>query len=360
MNLSRANLSTTDLSGQDLSGVDLTEANLYKAQLFEANLINSNLTGACIEDWMINSSTNLTNVQCDYIYRKYENDKFIHRFPANHNNNFTPGEFTQIFQKVANAVELIFHNGMDWEMFAYAFNEANIRLQTSTGGELALKKYEVLGNGLVSLTVEVPPNADLERIQAELSEERVTRLRLEGALETTKELLLNMMNKPAQAFFGPVGNIATEVEGNCIHQVDTMTHNPGDITQNVTSSPGSNINAFQGNQNQVTQTQGAQAQPSQEEVIEMLSQIKALIEAAELPGEVKIAANANLQVAQKAAAQEEPKKEIALATLESMAETLEEASKTVEAGKTLWGQVKPILFKVAGFLGAAAGSLLLK
>jgi len=42
-----------------------------------------------------------------------------------------------------------------------------------------------------------------------------------------------------------------------------------------------------------------------------------------------------------------------------MAETLEEASKSVEAGKTLWHQVSPIAIKVARWLGAAAGSLLM-
>ena len=109
---------------------------------------------------------------------------------------------------------------------------------------------------------------------------------------------------------------------------------------------------------------GSQVNPAaesltREEVLALLAQIKALIEAAEVPGEVKIAANANLQVAQKATAQEEPKKAIALATLETVAETLEAASKTAEAGKTLWEQVSPILVQVGSWLGAAAGSVLM-
>ena len=72
------------------------------------------------------------------------------------------------------------------------------------------------------------------------------------------------------------------------------------------------------------------------------------------------AAHQDLKTAQKATEQAEPEKKVALATLESMAETLKEASKTVEAGKTLWGQVSPILVKVAEWLGAAAGSLLMR
>jgi len=108
-----------------------------------------------------------------------------------------------------------------------------------------------------------------------------------------------------------------------------------------------------------TQNNAPSEQLSKEDILDLLTQVKTLIAAADIPGEVKIAANANLQVAQKATEQETPKKEIALATLESMAETLKEASKSVEAGKTLWNQVSPIAVKVARWLGAAAGSLLM-
>ena len=135
-----------------------------------------------------------------------------------------------------------------------------------------------------------------------------------------------------------------------------------DATQNIIK--GDNIRAVQGggnqavlgDSNQVTQTQGTQEHLSKDDVIEMLAQIKALIEAAELPAEVKAEAKANLKIAKKATEQEE--KQTIAANLEGMAETLEEASKTVEAGKTLWGQVSPALIKIAGWLGAAAGSIL--
>ena len=90
---------------------------------------------------------------------------------------------------------------------------------------------------------------------------------------------------------------------------------------------------------------------TREEVLALLSQIKAAIALANLPGEIKAEANATLKVAQKATEPEQPKQEIALANLESMAETLETASKTAEAGQKLWREVSPILVKVAGWLG---------
>ena len=167
--------------------------------------------------------------------------------------------------------------------------------------------------------------------------------------DTAKPRIQNIFNAPV----GSVGNegnqtnVAGTVKGD---QIATQNN----ISQSITNSPGSNINAIQGNENQV-----AQEQLSKEDILDLLTQIKTLIAAADIPAEVKVEANAHLKTAQKATEQETPKKEIALATLESMAETLEEASKSVEAGKTLWNQVSPIAIKVAGWLGAAAGSLLM-
>ena len=129
-------------------------------------------------------------------------------------------------------------------------------------------------------------------------------------------------------------NFAPESQGNVLMSGQTVQDNTAIGTQNNPPSE----------------------QLSKDDVIEMLAQIKALIEAAELPTEVKAEAKANLKIAKKATEQEE--KQTIAANLEGMAETLEEASKSVEAGKTLWGQVSPILIPIAGWLGAVAGSIL--
>ncbi|MCC5604145.1 hypothetical protein [Nostoc favosum] len=61
----------------------------------------------------------------------------------------------------------------------------------------------------------------------------------------------------------------------------------------------------------------------------------------------------------KATDKEEPNKQRALERLGTVAETLEKTSKGVEAGQKIWTTAKPILVKVATWLGAAAGSHLL-
>ena len=109
-NLYQACLISADLSGSDLSEVELTEANLTKADVSSANLHNANLTnvkailtnfkksiltGACIENWQIDSSTNLEELVCDYFYVKRQNQQ---RYPQDVQQNFAPGEYYQFIR----------------------------------------------------------------------------------------------------------------------------------------------------------------------------------------------------------------------------------------------------------------------
>ncbi|NEQ68179.1 MAG: hypothetical protein F6K21_22285, partial [Symploca sp. SIO2D2] len=112
-----------------------------------------------------------------------------------------------------------------------------------------------------------------------------------------------------------------------------------------------------GDHNQVTQSQGAastEEQLTKEQVIELLAELEQLVQRTELPEDIKEEASMYLGAAKKATAKEEPKKETALANLESVAETLE-----VDADNHFWNQAKPIISNVAGWLGAASGSFLL-
>jgi uncharacterized protein YjbI with pentapeptide repeats len=78
-----ANFEGANLSGVDLSEANLTRSNLSSAILRDANLKESNLreclatgtvfssaylTGACLEAWNIDSTTELSDVDCQYIF----------------------------------------------------------------------------------------------------------------------------------------------------------------------------------------------------------------------------------------------------------------------------------------------------
>jgi hypothetical protein len=191
--LNRASLIEADLSGADLSGADLQLANLQTIQAVNANFNRATLTGACIEDWWINSATDLEGVICDYIYLKANHDFFPLVKPQErrpHNSNFAPGEFTKLFQEIEDTIDLIFRNGINWKAFAIAFNQINTRiLDTNEEGEIFLREYKVLGDGLITLKVTTPPGADRENLREELMSAYQKIVSLEGELKAKTEIL---------------------------------------------------------------------------------------------------------------------------------------------------------------------------
>ena len=210
-NLSNADLSGADLSNADLSNADLSDADLRNANLTDADLRNANLsgvdligfnfnsfnlrginlasanlslvqalgtdfsqailTGACIEDWHINSATNLEGVICDYIYLKGNQQE---RRPSDPNKNFAPGEFTKLFQKAISTVDLIFRNGINWEAFAYSFQQLQIQAGTT---DLSIQAIENKGDGDFVIRVNTPPGADKAEIQRFVEQEYQVKLK---------------------------------------------------------------------------------------------------------------------------------------------------------------------------------------
>ena len=162
-----------------------------------------------------------------------------------------------------------------------------------------------------------------------------------------------------------------------IQEVGTMANNPGGFS--VGGSVGGNVNNVQGDNNRAVQGDNNQAvlgdnnqvtQQNQvgadtgesltkEDVVKLLAQLEALIQGAELPANTKEEVIEDLSAAKKATDKEEPNKQRALERLVTVAETLDKTSKGIEAGQKIWTTAKPIIVKVATWLGMAAGSHLL-
>jgi uncharacterized protein YjbI with pentapeptide repeats len=104
-NLQGANLNDANLSGANLKSANLCEATLQRADLSNADLtetlaVGSNfsgavMTGVCLEYWDVDHTTNLEDVDCQYVYL-VSNQK--ERRP--NSGSFAPGEFAELFQKV--------------------------------------------------------------------------------------------------------------------------------------------------------------------------------------------------------------------------------------------------------------------
>lgn len=162
-NLSQANFSQANLSHANLTGANLSEANLSEANLSQANLTGANLTavqglntnfeqalltGACIQDWNINRATNLDGIICYYVYLR---DSKQERRP--HTGNFAPGEFTKLFKKVLETLDLIFINGVNWQVFIPSFEKLKVE---SGAQELAIQSIENKGDGTIVIRINTP------------------------------------------------------------------------------------------------------------------------------------------------------------------------------------------------------------
>ena len=162
-----------------------------------------------------------------------------------------------------------------------------------------------------------------------------------------------------------------------IEQVNNMNNNiggfsvGGSVGGDIRNLQGDNNRAVQGDNNQgvlgdnnqVTQQNQVGADTGEsltkEDVVKLLAQLETLIKGAELPADTKEEVIEDLSAAKKATDKEEPNKQRALERLGTVAETLDKTSKGVEAGQKIWTTAKPIIVKVASWLGAAAGSHLL-
>ncbi|BDI20661.1 hypothetical protein ANSO36C_64630 (plasmid) [Nostoc cf. commune SO-36] len=158
-NLSELDLSRFDLSELDFSRANFKGSNLSRVQALETNFAKATFTGACIEDWNINSATNLEGVICAYIYLKEGQQE---RRPSS--GDFAPGEFTKLFKKSLETVDLIFRNGIDWDAFAYSFKKVEVENQ---GAQLDVQSIEKKGDGILVIRVTVFPDADKAKIHSE-------------------------------------------------------------------------------------------------------------------------------------------------------------------------------------------------
>nr|WP_242053884.1 pentapeptide repeat-containing protein [Nostoc sp. FACHB-888] len=161
-NLSRANLSRANLSGLDLIGANLIGAKLIRTQVLGTDFTGAKFTGACLEDWNINSATKLNDIDCQYVYLK--ND-FQERRPSI--GEFRLGEFTKLFQKALETVDLIFTDGIDWKAFLLSFQE----LQAEYGEEnLSVQAFEKKSGGAFVVRLEVLPEANKAEIECRIKE----------------------------------------------------------------------------------------------------------------------------------------------------------------------------------------------
>ncbi len=209
--LRRCNLSEVNLDGADLRGADLRDSILVRSILTNADLSQADLTGACIKDWSFNQQTVLTGVKCDYVYREFENNQPTDRYPSDR--DFQPGEFESLFQKLTNAVELVFQDQIDWRALSFTFEK--FRLEDDGMG-LELKGIEQRGNywivkvthgeGVSKQQVEQQVQSTYEDLRSIMEAKDKQINRLLGIVETQTEAMQRQAEALTNFSQQPFGN----------------------------------------------------------------------------------------------------------------------------------------------------------
>lgn len=245
----------SNLNGADLSDADLRDSLLARAIITDVDFTGADLTGACIKDWSFNSETRFEQVICDYIYREYENDRPTDRYPADR--NFEPGEFQSLFQKLTNAVELVFKDQVDWRALSFTFDK--FRLEDD-GLELELKGVEQRGDywivkvthkeGIPRQEVEQKVIATYEDLRGILAakDQQINRLmgiveNQTSTLQNQSEALKNYSTQPFGNIFNITGSIITNLAGsghieyaeaaNQVRSIIAQGSDPAQMTQKL-------------------------------------------------------------------------------------------------------------------------------
>jgi uncharacterized protein YjbI with pentapeptide repeats len=164
--LQRVNLSEANLRSADLRGANLYGANLKEAKVIDADFSEALLTAACLMDWHINRSTNLQEVEADYIYKgKFQNSgigncKFTDRRPCS--GNFKPGEFAALFEQAFNAIDLVFIDGINWHAFFISFQEL---CQKYEDADIRIQAFEKRNTDSFIIRLETANYADISAIE---------------------------------------------------------------------------------------------------------------------------------------------------------------------------------------------------
>ena len=178
-NLSSANLNNADLGGANLNSASLNNASLIHtsltySQLLGSDLTSANLTGACIWNWHISNLTQLDDVICEYVYQRSEWSQEEQKDLLSDHRSFAPGEFTALFEKALETVDLIFADGINWQAFFQSFQELR-----SQYDDLSIQAIEKKSGGAFIVRLEVPAESDKAEIESQAKELYEIKLQLQ-------------------------------------------------------------------------------------------------------------------------------------------------------------------------------------
>ncbi|CCI32741.1 pentapeptide repeat-containing protein [Microcystis sp. T1-4] len=346
-NLQAANLRLADISEASLQYANLAGANLTEVNAVNADLRHATLTGACVENWNIDATTQLDEVDCQYIYLLNGQKE---RRPSS--GEFQPGEFTKLFAEMFDTVDLIFRNGVDWKAFIAALKEVQVQNENTP---LQVQSIANKGDGVIVVKVHVPSDTDKEKIHQEFNQNYQLQL---AAIEAQYKAQLTAKDTEIAIYRQQsvdMMEITKTLANRPIHvEAKAMSHS-NDSSQNITirdiNNSAVNFGEIIGDVTNTINQIAADASPENAQLKALLQEVTQAIEIDSHLDEEEKAEAAN-QVKKIAQASQNPddaglqkKAQRAVNFLETIAKALEPASKLAQACQ----KALPIILGILGF-----------
>ncbi|MGA1410265.1 MAG: pentapeptide repeat-containing protein [Prochlorotrichaceae cyanobacterium] len=231
-NLAGANLKQADLSEATLAGADLQAVNLREAACVRTDFRGACLTGACLEAWNIDTTTQVEGVEAQHVFLLEQPNQRgdRERRPHDPQRDFAPGDFEKYFKQVLDAMQLLIRDGINPEAFRAAFQtlmeKHGITPEQITGME---KK----GND-VMLTVEVPTNANKAQIEADFHGSYQRQLEASAARIAQLEAVNDELSQQLVTTQRDLIQELRQSRQDVMATADKVTHNLGNLLANLT------------------------------------------------------------------------------------------------------------------------------
>ena len=290
VNLQGANLQDAKFAGSNLNHSTLQDANLSRAilkqtQLDEANLTGVILTGAYIEDWGITGTTDLTDVQCKYVFMRVptKEDPNPLRKPDNLRENFANGEFTDFIKPFVDTLDLYHSQDVDPRAISIALKNLS---QNHPDANLELVAIEKRGQNSLNLKMQTAPTAD----KSELSAEYFADYNQIKALSPEARLLLAdkdaQIRRFEQMFQTALNQPTFHVQGDFMPEQSGININAGESIGNISGLVGGdvsgvvNLGTISGNLTTAINQLPNETEPNQPSLKDLLNHLQKTIESA--------------------------------------------------------------------------------
>jgi uncharacterized protein YjbI with pentapeptide repeats len=260
----------------DLSGADLRGANLTRIQAIGTRFGNADLTGACLEAWNIDSTTDIKNIRADYVYLKNNQQE---RRPSS--GTFSDGEFSKLFQEVLDTVDLIFKQGeFNIQVLGKTLDEIRnkLQIQVEAGEDIAVKSIEDKGDGIFVVRVTVPQGTD----KAEVHEAFMQEYYENKALISEKDRQIQFLQNLTQQFIPALkSDINVQAQVQNTGQQNMFDKNEQNRSINIYGkAKNNNINNADGASQNMTVNEHHHHAASNEPPMEIVNRIQTLIDQA--------------------------------------------------------------------------------